>query len=59
MATGTLDSQSEEQLGNVFHLFVRLIDFPVPCDRWIVIGISRRRQDFANELIVGLVLVKA
>ena len=58
VAAGTLNSQTQEQLGNVFDLLVRLVDFSIPGDRGIIVGISRRGQDFSHKLVIRLVLIK-
>ena len=59
MTMGALNSHAEEQLGRVFHLLRRLGRLAIPGDRRIFADLARGRQNFANELIVGLVFVAA
>ena len=59
VATGTLDSQTQEQLRHVFDLLIGLIDFAIPRDGRIVVGVARRGDDFPYKQVVGLVLIQA
>ena len=58
MTTRTLDAQAQEQLGRILDLGRRLGDLAVPRRRRMLTRLPCGRQQFANQLIVGPVVVQ-
>ncbi len=56
MALRTLHASAEEELRHVLHLLLHVLHLTIPGDRRMLVEIPGGGDDFAHELVVGLVV---
>ena len=56
MALCTLHASAEEELRHVLHLLLHVLHLTIPGDRRMLVEIPGGGDDFAHELVVGLVV---